>query len=190
MNEVKEQLNKILMERKKRNLTLIIAANNQDGCFDRYLVGQSVCQRCQNQIQLCMDNLATNFKDFKREIETLFGFNGIFRGGKRFFLDIPPKSFRSLSKNPDLLKAYKIIIKEEMEKKNIVKFEGEILLYLCLNLYNKYSQTDCDNMIKPIADALQNVLYTNDSQIKVLICEKHKVGNRLHEKLIVAIKNI
>lgn len=189
-NKLRTKLLEKRMSEIRHNRTLLITANALDGCFNKYLYDTSICDRCSSKINTYMGNLKTDFTDFLREIKTFFGSEGMFRSGHRFFLDVPPKSFRILEKNKDLLKAYRMIVKMQMEKKNIKKYFGEILLYLNLNVKQRYSSIDLDNAIKSLQDALEGILYNDDKQIKVVIAEKNKVNNSLHEKVIISIKNI
>jgi Holliday junction resolvase RusA-like endonuclease len=185
----KKYLDKLIKAKKLRRATLLVTSSAEDGCFEAYLSGKDVCRECKHASEKYFKS-DVYAEEFFSQLDTYFGQTGSFSGGYKFQLPVPPKSFRALEKNRDLKKAYRIIIKEIMAEKRFSKYDGEVLLHIVAYLKGYYAKTDCDNLAKGVQDALQELLFDNDSQVKYLVVEKHKVSSRNLEKMLVRIMNI
>jgi Holliday junction resolvase RusA-like endonuclease len=203
MRNVKQSRNKVmdyiknkLYRDRKYVISLIVTADCNKNCLDNALKKKRVCNNCKNKIMKELNkyysNDKTNFEDDTNKIKTLFGLKGTYKGGHRFILEIPPKSFRNLKKKSKRLKAYRKIVKFRMKNKKIKKIskKHELLLYLGLHIKDYYGNTDCDNMAKSVTDALEGILYVKDFQIKTLIVEKIKVNKKINEGIVLSIKKI
>ena len=81
---------------------------------------------------------------------------------------------------PAPMKEYKrkiaLVANAFMQSNNLEAMTGE--LSASVRLYRKYKRTsrrygDCDNHLKAIFDALNGIIYADDSQIVCCSCEKH-----------------
>lgn len=197
-DKVREFLKNKLYNDRKHVIELLITSNSKDSCLDKILKNNSsqICESCRKKIDKELSKyyskLKVDFYDDISKIETLFGSKGIYRGGHRFILEVPPKSFRNIGKNKRRLRGYREIIKFRMGQKNINKFhvKEKILLYLSFHIKDYFNSIDCDNLSKSIMDALEGILYVNDSQINVLIAEKIKVNKKINEGIVISITKI
>ncbi|MBU4162479.1 RusA family crossover junction endodeoxyribonuclease [Patescibacteria group bacterium] len=196
MDKVREFLKKKVYEDRKYVIGLLVTSNSSDSCLDNFLNSLKICKSCQEkidkEIKKYYSNLKVDFYDDISKIEHLFGQKGIYRGGHRFILEVPPKSFRNIGKNKKRLKGYREIIKFRMNQKNLKKFtkKDKLLLYLSFHIKDYFNSIDCDNLSKSIMDALEGILYVNDSQINILIAEKIKVNKKINEGVVISIQKL
>lgn len=187
-----------IREDRKYVLSLLISSNcrSKNGCLDKAIKNRTICKNCEEKLEKKFNEhyqqKEINFDEDISKIRSLFRFTSLNFGGHRFILEVPPKSFRNISRTKKRLKAYKEIVKFKMKGKNIQRFkkDKEIILHLIFQIKDYYNLTDCDNLAKSLCDSLQKILYWDDNQIKTLICEKIKVYKKINEGIIVAVKTV
>lgn len=195
-DKVRNYLRKKSYLDRKHVLELLIASNSNDSCLGKVMENKSICKGCSDKVNKELNkycsNKKTDFNDDTSKINVLFGLKGIYRGGHRFILEVPPKSFRNIGENKKKLRGYREIVKFKMKDKNIKQFprKAKLLLYMGLHIKDYFDNTDCDNIAKSIMDALEGILYVKDSQVNVLIAEKIKVNKKINEGVIISIKKI
>jgi Holliday junction resolvase RusA-like endonuclease len=188
-----EYLQEKINRDKRHVISLGICGNCDKNCLSNMKSNKKICDKCNRLINRRLKNDSKKaYNDPAGElskIRILLGFKKSLKMGKTFILNVSPKSFQNLKKKPNRLKAYQEIVKYKMKRKCMDKVSSnkEIRLCLMFHIKNYYSNSDCDNMAKSICDALQDILYHKDSQIKQLICEKHKVPSRKDEGIVVSV---
>lgn len=53
-----------------------------------------------------------------------------------------------------------------------------------------HSKPDLDNILKAVMDALEGVVYRNDSQVARIVCEKHRAAQGEEERTEIEIERI
>lgn len=191
---IKDFLKKKLYTDRKYVLELLITSNSDDSCLNKILSNKPICDSCSKKVDKELKKYYSknkvDFDDDTNKINVLFGLKGIYKGGRRFILEVPPKSSRNISKNKKRLRGYREIVKFKMKEKNINKFpkNDKLLLYMGIHVKNYFDNTDCDNLAKSIMDALEGIIYFKDSQVNVLIAEKIRVRKKINEGIIISIK--
>ncbi len=195
-NKVRDYLRKKIYSDRKHVLELLITSDSDDSCLDKVMKNKPICKECSDRVNKELSKYYSDkkidFNDDTSKINVLFGLKGIYKGGHRFILEVPPKSFRNVSKNKKKLEGYREIVKFKMKDKNIKKFpkKAKLLLYMGLHIKDYFDNIDCDNIAKSIMDALEGILYVKDSQVNVLIVEKIKVNKKINEGIVISIKKI
>ena len=114
-------------------------------------------------------------------------------GGLRFVIKTLPTTFRTKNKEQKAKVREDIkqrIIQEHTKKSCERFFDSEIKIELTCYFNNRYAITDVDNIAKFTLDAMKDLAFKDDKQIKELIVRKLKAKKGANEYIGVGISKI